>query len=1098
MKIEEQDKVLENDKKNMLVSASAGSGKTYVMIKYITKLICENKVPVNNLLILTFTKAAASEMKERLQKKLKEFGHDEYIVDQLDAMSTANISTIHSFCEKSIKKYANLLGINNNFSVADESVSQSLKQAAFEKAFKKFNVEHLEEHNHLMSAYKNDKQKIKHILFEIETLANAVAEKDEFLQKITNQSEECFFKAEKYILENTKKILNHILEQIETLHIKDFEKTVKLQMYEILNSNNLQEMSFYIEKFSFPMLPKRKIVGDDVIFYLTKIKNQTKKLFEKILLLNLQSAENIDLQKSAILEKLLLTLYQIYQQEENRLKLQQNYLDFNDLEKYMKVLSEKENLFSDIQYVFVDEYQDTNKIQERIVKNITKNSNFVAVGDVKQGIYGFRLASCEIFLKDLQDFTNESNSSVRFLKSNFRSSQKVLDFVNDIFSVCMTKDISGVDYCNDSMLEGKSEFVDEGCKAVQIDLICKDKKHEKDLPIVYSVIQDSVTKDDSNEKILHAIKSRINEVMNSQISVDGKLRKCKYSDIAVLSRKRNQLFNDVEDFLQSSGIPVLSNSRNVLLDELEIKVLLNYLKIALNLDDDIALLSVLLSSIGKFDLEEIAIEKLNAQLSLSEVVKINKNGKFNTFLAHLQCFRKDIAVVGIRKAFLNLFNKVDYKAYINSQKNQHKLNNFVDRFLSEIENGEFEYDLPGLINFFQTVDISVSSQSDAFEDAVLLTTIHNSKGLEYPIVFLIGCDQSLKKTKPKPDVALNEEFGLAIKYFDEENNKEIDTVKMRAVKDKEDAKDFVEELMIFYVALTRAKNRLYLFGFFDDNSLKTTSLYDCDSYFDLFFFSHNHIAKALENEDFYQDDSLSICKIDEIVLEEENHCENFSIEEISENMMKKVEDYLNFVYKFDDRINFKLKESVTSLSQKDNENALQRYSNENFQFNNNLIEIGNAYHLALKTLDFEKIFNIDDLKYEIKQNNAVFCDILEYLNLEVLLKNLLLIKNITKNCQIFKEKTFIMKEKLCNLLENCQFDDEIMIQGIVDLFAIREDKIILIDYKYSSSQSEQYLKEKYKNQLKLYKMALENAFEKKVDEIYLLSLKNNKLIYVDF
>ena len=136
MIIQEQEEVLLNDKKNMLVSASAGSGKTYIMIKYITKLICENRIPVKDLLVLTFTKAAATEMKERLQKSLKEMGNDDFVIEQIDTLSVANISTIHSFCEKNIKKYANLLGISENFSIADENLSQKIRQNAFESAFK--------------------------------------------------------------------------------------------------------------------------------------------------------------------------------------------------------------------------------------------------------------------------------------------------------------------------------------------------------------------------------------------------------------------------------------------------------------------------------------------------------------------------------------------------------------------------------------------------------------------------------------------------------------------------------------------------------------------------------------------------------------------------------------------------------------------------------------------------------------------------------------------------------------------------------------------------------------------------------------------------
>ena len=190
------------------------------------------------------------------------------------------------------------------------------------------------------------------------------------------------------------------------------------------------------------------------------------------------------------------------------------------------LLSQQTNLFAGLKYVFVDEYQDTNKIQERIIKNVAKNSNFVAVGDVKQGIYGFRLASSEIFLKDLQDFQESESGAVNFLKCNFRSSQKVLDFVNDVFSVCMTKQSAGIDYLETSMLKqaDNSRFVDEGVKAVNIDVISENDEEFVDVPEVYSVKEARLFVDEKNVVLLKDIKRRILEVLSSKISEDGKLR----------------------------------------------------------------------------------------------------------------------------------------------------------------------------------------------------------------------------------------------------------------------------------------------------------------------------------------------------------------------------------------------------------------------------------------------------------------------------------------------------------------------------------------------------------------------------------------------
>lgn len=1097
MKIPEQEEVLLNDKKNMLVSASAGSGKTYIMIKYITKLICEERIPVKDFLVLTFTKAAATEMKERLLKSLKKKGDDPFIIEQIDSLSVANISTIHSFCEKNLKKYANLLGISENFAIADENYSQKIRQNAFDVAFKKLNEQNFEEYFELISNFKNDKNKVREILFEIENLVNSVADKEQFLKDNEEKNEKYFECATDFLFKNCIEKIESALDSVEKLHVEDFYFTLSKNLSNILNSKDIYQLAVACKEFSFPYLPKRKEVGDEVVENLKSIKDSINKAVNNIEILNLDNDDVVEIQKHGLLEKILTKLFKLYENEENEIKKSQNILDFYDLEKYMKKLSVEENLFTGLKFVFVDEYQDTNKVQERIIKNVAKNCNFVAVGDVKQGIYGFRLASSEIFLKDVSDFEKEENSTVKYLKSNFRSNKNVLNFVNDIFKVCMTKETCGVDYKNTSMLEGVSPFVDDGQKTVYIDLLKKNEIEKEELPAIYSVKKANLYVDNQNLVQIEDVKRRINEVMSSQISDGGQLRKCRYSDIAILSRKRDALFNQIEIYLQKSGVPVISNSRSVLLDEPEIKVLLSYLKIALNADDDVSMLSVLLSGLSDVSLQQIVDEKSKNDLSLCEIVIKDDKKIFENFNKNLNEFKFDVLVWGARKAFLKLFAETNYRAYINEKINHSKINLFVDKFLNEISASDFEFDLAGLINYFESVEITVTSEISAVEDSVLLTTIHNSKGLEYPIVFLIGCDQSLKKSQPKVDVEINEKFGLGVKFYDKNNNQEVETVKMKAIKTFESQKDFEEELMIFYVALTRAKNRLYLFGNIKDNIFERYDVKDCDSYFELIFYSMPKIKAEFLKNNFYEDKNMAISYIENVEEIDLSEKQNFENMQILPKIQEKILNYLNFKYKIDDKLNFRLKESVTSLNNKNDEDVLSKYSNENFTFSNNSIETGNAYHLVLKVLDFKKISSMAELNQEIDNNLDILKDAIMLVDKEILLKNIILLRKFTDNGVVFKEKEFIMKDKISNLLENVSLDDEILVQGVIDLFVVKNNEIILIDYKYSNSNSEKYLIEKYKNQIKLYKKALENAQNLKVGASFLLSLRNNKLIQID-
>ena len=202
MEIEEQTRVLENDKKNMLVSASAGSGKTFVMIKYITMLVCDKQIPISDFVVLTFTKAAAREMKERLQASLREKGNNPFIVEQLDNLSTANITTIDSFCEKYLKKYANLVGLNEDFEIADESFAQKICAKAFERAIKILSEKAEDDYFSLMEYYKNNSEKIKKIVFEIEKLTNSVANSEEFVELNIKNIESSFDRAVKDLFDN--------------------------------------------------------------------------------------------------------------------------------------------------------------------------------------------------------------------------------------------------------------------------------------------------------------------------------------------------------------------------------------------------------------------------------------------------------------------------------------------------------------------------------------------------------------------------------------------------------------------------------------------------------------------------------------------------------------------------------------------------------------------------------------------------------------------------------------------------------------------------------------------------------------------------------
>lgn len=1084
---QEQKSVLENDKKNMLVSASAGTGKTFIMINLVCDLICEKKMPVSQICVLTFTKAAAAQMKDRLLLQLKKRGNSDFIVEQIDQLSTANISTIHSFCERYLRKYAHFLDLNENFSVLDESQARKIKEIAFEKTLKFF--EKSEDILPILSAFRNNHKKIKDVIFEIENLTDALAEKEEFVLQNIQQSESLFDKACDFVFQTTKDMLCWCLKKVESLHVDDFHAQLCLALDGCMQSANLFQLSAEIQKFSFPKLPMKKQVGEDVVKILAVVKKKTVAEFDNISALSLSDQESVDAQRQGRLEKALLGFFEEYQKQQSLLKKTQNVLSFADLERKMLVLSKRKDLFENIKYFFVDEYQDTNKIQEKIIKNLSENNNFVAVGDVKQGIYGFRLASAEIFLNDSEKFLSDENSTVKYLTTNFRSNQKILDFVNEVFCACMTKDLTGVDYASTSMLVSiDQDLQKDQNKAVFIDLCQAVENEPPQLPEIYSVKDAEIFKDNKNQNLLLDIKRRILQVVGSTIFDGESWRKCNFGDIAILSRNtKYAIFQELERFLQESEIPVVSSFRSKLLDQPEMEMLKNFLHLALSFDDDVALVSVLMGGMFCFSCDEVlSIKKEN--LTYCESILQCSDQKTHKFLQYFNDFRLDFQVFGIRKALENIFQKTQYRAYINF--NKPNLAVFVEKFLEVCE--QHNFDLPELVNFLETVDVEVVSEISTTENAVTLTTIHASKGLEFPVVFLIGCDQNIFQTHPKADVEINEKFGLAVKTFDEQANKETISVRMRAIKKHQEQKSFAEELMIFYVALTRAKNLLFMFA--EDKEYEKSDLSECDCYMDFVFHALPDAKEKLKTSDIFEKENLQICRFEKVEEEATFVTKNAKNPQNLSKIQEKIEKYLDFSYRFSESANFRLKETVTNLSRK-NDNILEKYDGENFVFSqNDAVEVGNAYHAALKCLDFQEICDLPSLERQMQNHSDLF-DATK-IDKNLLLKNILLLKNLVLDGKVYKEKEFVMKEKICNLVQS-EVEDEILVQGVVDLFVEKKDEIILVDFKFSSSNNDKYLIEKYKGQLSLYKIALQHAFKKPVKKVFLLSLKNCKLLPVN-
>ena len=1105
---EEQRAILENKKKRLIVSASAGSGKTFVVIERLKYLICEEKISVSRLLVLTFTKAAANEMKTRLFKAILEQKATPFLLEQLDDITISDISTIDSFCEKIIKRNINKLDLDENFRILDEKESENLKFKAFNRVFDRLAVTDSENFNEIYFSFKRNKDQIKECMFSLQDYFDSQDGTDELTNSYIENYENFLNESLVYLNSKLKASLfkaNEILKSV-TDDLPKAYQDFKDNLQSVAGISLAQDFFENCKKINFCTLlktPTNKIEDKWQREQLVRAKDALKELFEITEKFSDITEEKIENVKQGKLVKGLLQMLKEYKAEYTKMKKDCDGLDFADLEKYVKVLLNDESVLDDLQksydYIFIDEYQDTNSLQASIIKPIARRGRFIAVGDPKQGIYGFRNASMEIMQKDISDFDKDENSDALFLTGNFRSDDRLLSFVNTIFNKIMTLDSVGIDYEKTSTLKGKVNFKKAALPSVAVDIALEDKEEQEPLTKIYSVKEDHVNREFKHQKEVLLLAKRVEEILQSQI-YDAKaeaFRQAREGDIAILFRSRSDVMEESVRYLQEKGFNVQADIKQTLLEDGQVQVIVSLLKLTLNFKDDISLVSVMNSWLGGFTLEELAEIRLKYDRTLPfyEIVIKENSEKINKFKKQLDEFKFLCQTLGLRKALIKLFNDKDYFLYINSLADKNTKHYHIQELLKLISAGQYDFNLAGLLNYLENIDTK-SGVAVAESNAIIITTIHATKGLEYPIVILAGCGENLGKTYNKP-YAISSKFGLGSYMFDYDDNTRSMSPIFLANKLYRKRREFVDELMIFYVALTRAQNHLFLLGSCNEKEIaKKQDLFSCASYFDLFFYSipDNFCEQLLEQEEIktenYQYRLVSVVEEAEFTIDEQ-----FSFNDNLSQNMEEIKKYIDFAYKNKDICTLSYKNSVSGilkLEEDMSEGFVQSESKSGTR--EQAILRGNAYHEALKIIDFDKIDSLEDLlreKENLKENLTE--GYFELLDFNILYRDIKRAKELLDGRSPVKEQQFIMEEKLCDVLDGVTSEERVIVQGVIDLFALGE-KNILIDYKFTSIQDKDRLLSRYKKQLKLYADAVEKGFNIKLDEIYLLSLANGEII----
>lgn len=685
-----QQQVLDDNSQNLLVSASAGSGKTATIIQKILNLISLENKDIQKFLVITFTESASLEMKSRLKESLFQLEKTKNNLEQIDKLSTSDISTIHGFCSKMIRKYFFKLDLNPNFVVLDDTNAKFLKADAIEKALQTF----AQDQNFIiLSQYFGGGRNflsLKENILKLHDFLCSLDDPSDFKKNLSKSLyEENLSKnpaceiLNKQVLSTTfyiSSLLDDFLIKANLQNENDFVifiNTLKVLFSEISYNKTFLKNRETILNLTFPHFPtkKKNEIESEFRLEFKTFFNDAKSLVNdlKELVINSPLEEiKCDLKNASNLIDKVLEVLDEFVKEYVALKQKRNALDFNDLEeKFLELLNFEEvknAIAQSYEYIFVDEYQDINSVQEKIIKKIC-SCNLIMVGDVKQSIYGFRNSSPAIFIEKTKRYNETCDGNLINLNENFRSNPEILDFINEIFNKCMTIDFGGVDYENNSKLCGKTKYEKSNIKTIKLALIntkTQDDGTEENIFATHEKLNENATSGGANKIDITKNITTSNNATNSlvingtekEINKDGEesqkleshknpysvlddnndyesltknkkegliiareiknligqnyydakagtFKKVTFGDIAILSRN-NEFLKQIAEILLEYKIPISLNFANNFYDSVEVNILLSLLKIINNPHDDIGLSVAMTSFVGNFSFDEIA------------------------------------------------------------------------------------------------------------------------------------------------------------------------------------------------------------------------------------------------------------------------------------------------------------------------------------------------------------------------------------------------------------------------------------------------------------------------------------------------------------
>lgn len=1119
---------------------------------------------------------------EAIYKKIEENPEDENLQKQVILLNKASISTIHSFCLDVIKNNFYEIDVSANTRIADDSEILLLQQEVIDDLFEEKYEEEDSDFIKLIKTYTkyNQDEVLKDLILRVYSYIQASPFPEEWLEeqigKLNIEDDTNFSDTVwgKIITENANQILEDSILKLQNIRTKmtrfpELDKfTAKIEddidKYTYIQ-NNLSDWNTAVEAINTlknAIWTKDQKITNDLKDEAKDVRESTKDEFKKVKkLMNCSSEEAVqDIKYMYPILKMLKDLILEFSQKFYQRKREKNIMDFSDMEHLaLKILVKKdengnvvkseiakkyENKFEEIA---IDEYQDSNLVQEYILTSVSRGNNIFMVGDVKQSIYKFRQARPKLFLDKYDSYKLEpvdgENRKIQLFK-NFRSRSHILDFTNLVFEDIMSRELGNIEYNQDEYLNLGANFEEIQNQDYKTELEILDLSEEND--DIWKTDEEETEEEQEKveDVVLEArfVARKIKELIDDKYQIIDKKtgrRDIQYKDIAILLRTSSGVANVYEKEISELEIPVYSDSSSQYLQSVEIETIMSLLRIINNPMQDIPLVTVMRSPIGNFtDNELIEIRMADRNSSFYEALLKSDLEKAHRFLSLLKELREDEEYMSLDEWIWNIYTKTGYMNYVNLMPNGAlRVSNL--RMLFERAKQYEEASFKGLYNFINFIDKIKFNQEDLKaakiigenENVVRIMTIHKSKGLEFPVVILAGVGKQFNFRDLNGKILLDQDLGMGPQYIDSDRYIEFKTLAKKALAIKEKNEAISEEMRILYVALTRAKEKLIIVGrqkdvnkkmsekqklleiysTIDDNKINPYLLQKYKTYLDWLELIYLKEGVANTKNLF----TVNISKKEKTSVKIENEVEDISekiIEESNKNNdeqeKEKIKEILNWQYKHQSIEGIPTKTSVSKLKEK-REQEIQitqepKFINEEVKTKLTGAQKGTLIHLCLQKMRETEEYNLEkitelieglkdkEIITEIEAQNIDKEKLLEYTNSQ-------LWTELKQAKEIHKEHPFYINIKASRIYNqiNKEDDENILVQGVIDLFFIdKDDNLILVDYKTDYVQNENELIEKYKGQLDLYKEALEQSLDKKVDKMCIYSVYLNKLIEI--